>query len=338
MATAARPLEAARSRRVVVIVALAALLAAAAVVGATLLQTRGETTSIPGAVTHPRSGPPLLQLEFGVRTDPEARALAQAQTLFDRDRRAAQAAAIFRRYHSVEAQLGSAFAAWRGASSLAAVEKIAAEHPNDPAALLNLGWAEYQAGRNADAAAAWRKTAARYPDSPYGVDAENALQGGPPNLPPILTGLALPEAIANLPAAQQVAALKRAAAGNDVQAKLLYGTILWNGLRRPISARRELVAAAKLAPHNPVARSAAAVALFSKANPTPAFAHLGPLTAVFPHSAAVQFHLGGLLVYIGDYPKAAKHLRAALADGGPHSPYAKDARTLLASLARSRSK
>jgi tetratricopeptide (TPR) repeat protein len=327
-----------RNRRVVVIVALAALIAAAAVVGLTLFQTRGETTSIPGAVTHPRSGPPPLQLELGARADPEARSLAQAQTLFDQDRRAGQAAAIFRRYHSVEAQLGSAFATWRGPSSLGAVERIAAEHPNDPAALLNLGWAEYQAGRNADAAAAWRKTAARYPDSPYGVDAENALHGGPPNLPPIVTGLALPKEIANLPAAQQVAALKQAAAGKNVRARLLYGTILWNGLRRPISAERQFAAAAKLAPHDPVARSAAAVALFSKANPTPAFAHLGPLTADFPQSAAVEFHLGGLLVYIGDYSKAAKHLRAALADGGPHSPYAKGARTLLASLARSRSK
>src|SRR5213078_3891091 len=42
VATEARPLVAARNRRVVVIVALAALIAAAAVIGVTLLQTRGE--------------------------------------------------------------------------------------------------------------------------------------------------------------------------------------------------------------------------------------------------------------------------------------------------------
>ena len=105
----------------------------------------------------------------------------------------------------------------------------------------------------------------------------------------------------------------------------------------PISAERQFAAAAKLAPHDPVARTAAAVGLFSKANPTRAFAQLGPLTAVFPHSAAVEFHLGVLLVYIGDYAKAGSHLRASLADG-PHSPYAKQARTLLASLAHTRSK
>ena len=337
MATAARPLAAARSRRVVLVVALVALAAAAAVIGVTLLQTRGETTTVPGSVTHARKGPPVLQLEFGTRGDAEAQVLARAETLLDRDRQVARAAAIFRRYHSVEAQLGLALATWRGPSSLETVQKIASAHPNAPAALLNLGWAEFQAGRNAAAAAAWRRTAARYPDSPYGVDAEDALHGGPQGLPPIVTGLEPPSSIANLPAARELAALKRAAGGANLRAKLLYGTFLWNALRRPISAERVLGEAAQLAPHDALVRAAAAVALFSKANPRRAFAHLGPLTGVFPHSAAVEFHLGALLIYIGEYGKAAKHLRAAVADG-PHSPYVKDARTLLASLASTGSK
>jgi tetratricopeptide (TPR) repeat protein len=336
VATAVRPLAAARSRRVVLIVVLVAFAAAAAVVGATLLQTRGESTTVPGAVTQARSGPPVLQLEFGVRSDAEARALSQAEVLFDRDHKAAQAAAIFRRYDSVEAQLGAAFTGWHGPASLETVKAIAAAHADDPAVLLNLGWADYQAGRNADAAAAWRKTATRFADSPYGVDAEDALHGGPQGLPPIVTGLALPKGIANLPAAGQLAALKRAAAGGDAKPKLLYGTALWF-FRMPISAERQFAAAAKLAPHDPVARAAAAVGLFSKANPTRAFAQLGPLTAVFPHSPAIEFHLGALLVYVGEYRKAAKQLRASLADG-PHSPYAKDAKTLLAIVARTRSK
>ena len=337
MATQASPLFAGRNRRIVLIVVLAAAAAAAAVVGATLLQTRGERTTVPDAVTHARPGRPLLELEFGVRSDPEARALAQAETLFDKDRQAAQAAAIFRRYHSFEAQLGLAFTSWRGPSSLGTVKKLVAAHPNDPGALVNLGWADYWAGRNADAAAAWQRAARLGSDSPYGVDAEDALHGGPTGLPPLATGLALPKALANLPAATQIAALKRAAAGPDARAKLLYGATLWNYLRMPLSAERELAAAAKLAPHDAVARTAAAVALFSKANPRRAFAQLGPLTAVFPHSAVVEFHLGVLLLYIRDNAKAAKHLRAALADG-PRSPYAKPATTLLASLVRTRSK
>lgn len=316
---------------------MVALVAAAAVIGTTLLQTRGESTTVPGAVAEARPGPPLLELEFGVRNTPETRALARAEALFEgKPRRVARAATIFRSYHSLEAQLGLAFATWQGPSSLGAVKKLAAAHTNDPAALLNLGWADYQAGRNADAAAAWGQVATHFADSPYGVDAEWALHGGPQGLPPIVTGLALPKGIANLPAAGQMAALKRAAAGGGVRDKLLYGTALWF-FRMPISAERQFAAAAKLAPHDPVARAAAAVGLFSKANPTRAFAHLGPLTAVFPHSGTIEFHLGGLLIYIGKYGKAAKQLRASLEDG-PHAPYVKDARTLLAIVARTRSK
>jgi len=327
-----------RGRRVLLVVGLAAAVAAAAVVGVTLLQTRGEHTTVPGAVTKPRSGPPLLQLEFGLRQDKEARALARAETLLDHSGKAAQAAVIFRRYHSVEAQLGLLFTGWRGPASLGAVKKLAAAHPNDPAVLLNLGWADYQAGRNAAAAAAWQQTAARYADSPYGVDAEDALHGEDPipGLPVLVTGLETPQAIASLPPAQQLAALKQAAAKPSVQAKLLYGAALWN-LRRPLSAERQFAAAAKLAPHDPLARTLAAVGLFSKSNPTRAFARLGPLTAVFPHSPVVEFHLGVLLLYIDERKKAAKQLSAAVADG-PQSIYAKPATTLLESLGQTRSK
>jgi tetratricopeptide (TPR) repeat protein len=287
-------------------------------------------------VVKPRPGRPPLELEFGLDGRAEARALSRAAALYNGNR-IGQAAAIFDRYDSVEAQLGSAFAGWSGPSSLAAVKKIAAANPNDLAALLNLGWAEYQAGRNADAASAWQRAARLGRDSPYGVDADYALHGGPPGLPPIVTGIALPKAIAHLPAAAQIAALKLAAAKPDARAKLLYGVALWNLLREPLSAERELAAAAKLAPHDDLVRVAAAVALFSRARPRPAFAHLGPLTAVFPHSAAVEFHLGELLLYIGEYRKAATHLQAAIRDDS-RSPYAKPARTLLASLNRPRSK
>jgi Flp pilus assembly protein TadD len=337
VSTEVSPLLASRGRRVLVIVGLAAAVAVAAVVGGTLLQTNGEHTTVPGAVTKPREGPPPLQLEFGLQESAEARALARAQTLYDRDRKVAEAAAIFRRYHSLNAQLGLLFTAWRGPSSLAAVQQLAAAHPNDPAVLLNLGWADFQAGRNADAVAAWQKTATVYPDSPYGVDAQDALHSRTiPGLPLIVTSLTPPRSIASLRAAQQLAALKRGAAASDPRAKIVYGIALWN-LKRPLSAEREFAAAAKLAPRDPVARTLAAVGLFTKANPARAFGRLGPLTAVFPRSAVVEFHLGVLLLWIGENSKAANHLRAAVADG-PQSSYAKPARTLLASLAHTRSK
>lgn len=337
MATDASPLAADPRRRVVVFVAAAAALAAGAVVGVTVFQTHGEHTTVPGAVTKARPGPPPLQLEFSLAESPEARALARAETLLDKERQPAQAAAIFRRYHSLEAQLGALFAGWQGPRSLQAVKRLVVAHPHEPAALLNLGWADYQAGRNADAVAAWRKTASEFPDSPYGVDAEDALHPATiPGLPIIVTGLVPPDSIGSLPPARQLAALQRAAAKDDPRAKIVYGAALWN-LRRPLSAERQFAAAAKLTPHDPLARTLAAVGLFSKASPVRSFGRLGPLTGVFPHSAAVQFHLGVLLLYVGERTKAAKHFSAALADG-PQSPYAKPARTLLTSLGHTRSK
>jgi tetratricopeptide (TPR) repeat protein len=337
VATDASPLAAARKRRVVIVVAGVAAVVVGAVVGVTVFQTHGEHTTVPGAVTKARTGQPPLQLEFSLVESPEARALARAETLLDKDRQPAQAAAIFRRYDSLEGQLGALFAGWSGPESLPAVKTLVAAHPHEPAALLNLGWADYQAGRNADAVAAWRRTASEFPDSPYGVDAEDALHPNTiPGLPIIVTGLAPPGSIASLSPAEQLAALKRAAARDDPRAKLVYGAALWN-LRRAVSAQRQFAAAAKLAPHDPLARTLAAFGLFSKANPVRAFGRLGPLTGVFPHSAAVQFHLGVLLLWIGERAKAAKHLSAAVADG-PHSPYAKPARTLLTSLGSTRSK
>jgi Flp pilus assembly protein TadD len=331
-------LAAGRNRRVVLIVAVAALAAAGAIVGGTALQSRNERTSVPGAVTSPRPGPPFLELELGLRSEPEAQALERAQALLDaKSPQPAAAAAIFRRYRSFEAQLGLAFATWTGPGSLGAVQQLAAAHPNDPAALLNLGWADYQAGRNADAVAAWQKTARRFPDSPYGVDAEDPLHpNSPSGLPPIVTGLAPPAAVAKMPATQELAALARAAAKPNEDAKLLYGAALW-GLKMPVSAERQFAAAAKLAPRDAIARTLAAVGFFSKANPRAAFGRLGPLTAVFPNSPVVELHLGVLLIYIGKSAKAVEHLHAAVADG-PHTPWAQAARRLLAILAGTRPK
>ncbi len=333
MATQASPLAATRNRRIVLVVTLAALAAAAAVVGATVLQTRGERTTAPGSVTKPRPGRPPLQLELGLADTPQARALGRAETLYNRDGQVDRAAAIFRRYHSLEAQLGLAFTSWHGPSSLPTVKKIAAAHPNEPAALLNLGWAEYQSGRNADAVAAWQKAAAMYPDSPYGVDAEDALHPTEfPGLPYVVLDFQPSRAIRKLPAAKALAALARAAAGADVHAKLLYGSALWN-VKRPLSAERQFEAAAKLAPTDPLARTAAAVGAFTKANPVRAFGRLGPLTGLFPRSAVVRFHLGLLLLWTGERQKAATQLRLAAADG-PHTIYARDSEVLLSQLGK----
>ena len=330
---------AARNRRVVVIVALAALIAAAAVVGATLLQTRGEHTTVPGAVVKPRAGQPPLALDFGIETSAEVRALTRAQTLYNGGH-VAQAAAVFARYHSLESQIGSAFAAWNQ-DGLATVQSLAAAHPASTVALLHLGIADYWAGQNADAVAEWEKAARVGADSPYGVKAEDLLHPklsfpGLPSLPYLVLDFGPPPALAKLPAAQELAALAHAAAKPDARAKLLYGSALWS-LERPVSAERQFEAAAKLAPHDPLARTAAAVGAFTKANPVKAFSRLGPLTGVFPRSAVVRFHLGLLLLWSGERRKAVAQLRLAATDA-PHSSYAQDARRLLSRLPGTRSK
>lgn len=316
--------------RVLAVVGLAAVVAAGGVVGVTLLQTRGETTTVPGAVVAPRPGYPPLQLEFGVRRDAQAQALAAAQARYNHGQ-VAGAAAVFARYGSLEARLAAAFAAWKR-TGLDAVERLAAAHPRSAVAQLHLGWADYWAGRNADALAAWERAASLGADSPYGVDAQDALHPsfGIPGLPPLVTGTTLPPAIAKLPLAQQLARLQAAAAGGGETEKLRYGLALWN-LRRPVSAERQFAAAAKLAPDDPVARVAAAVGRFTKSAPAKAFGKLGPLTAVFPKSPVVEFHLGLLLLWIAERKKALEHLRATVADA-PQSIYAKDARELLAKL------
>ncbi|HKD95372.1 MAG TPA: hypothetical protein VKB43_11755 [Gaiellaceae bacterium] len=336
MATEARPLAGIQNRRVVVIVVLAALIAAAAVIGVTLLQTRGQRTTVPNAVTKPRAGTPPLNLVFGVAASPEVVALTQAQSLYNANH-VAQAAAIFSRYHSLEARIGSAFAAWKQ-NGLETMQGLASAHPASSVALLHLGIADYWAGHNADAVAAWQKTAKVGPDSPYGVKAEDLLHPSMriPGLPYVVLDFAAPPAIRNLSGAQQLAALARAAAKPNARAKLLYGSALW-GLERPLSAERQFAAAAKLAPHDPLARTAAAVGLFTKANPVTAFSSLGPLTGEFPRASVVRFHLGLLLLWSGQRKKAIEQLRLAAADE-PHSAYAQDARRLLSRLPVTRSK
>jgi hypothetical protein len=81
--------------RVFVLVALAAVVASGAVVVG-VLATRSNLPS-----TKPRKGSPPLALDFGLRTDREARALERAQILYDRNHDETGAKQIFDRYRSL---------------------------------------------------------------------------------------------------------------------------------------------------------------------------------------------------------------------------------------------
>jgi tetratricopeptide (TPR) repeat protein len=316
--------------RVLTIVAVAAGLAVAGTVGVTLLQTRGESTTAPGAVTKPRKGHPPLFLDFGVRGDPEAAALSHAATLSNGGH-ARQAAAIFARYHSLPAEIGLAFARWPG-GGLDELKRLVATHPESPAAQFHLGMAYFWSGRTADAARTWQRVVSRYPDSPESVEAENVLYPEPKfksGLPLILTTVGEPSAPT---LGAQLRLVERAARRPDATAKLRYGLVLWQLWRR-VSAERQFEAAARLAPNDPVMSTAAAVGAFTKRAPARAFGRLGPLTARFPRAAVVRFHLAILLVWSAEPAKALKQFRIAIADE-PQSLYAKEARRIVAALPR----
>jgi predicted Zn-dependent protease len=314
--------------RVLAIVAAAAAIAVAGTVGITWLQTRGETTTEPGSVATPRAGNPPVTFDFGVRDDLEAKALLQAQGMLDaKQPDTSGALAIFDRYHSVEAQIGAAFARWPD-GGLDTLKQLVASHPKSAPAQLHLGWALLWSGRNADAARQFQRVDSAFPDTPEAVTAENILYSKmAPNLPLIVTGLELPSAST---AAAQLRDLARSAAAGDADAKLRYGFALWS-LRRRVSAERQFSAAARLAPRDPLAQSLAAVGRFTKRSPVAAFSRLGPLTGTFPRASAVRFHLGVLLLWTGSVAKGKKQLALAVRYE-PGSPWAKAARALLSAL------
>jgi predicted Zn-dependent protease len=102
---------------------------------------------------------------------------------------------------------------------------------------------------------------------------------------------------------------------------------------RPVSAEREFAAAARAAPDDPEALTAAAVGRYDKERPAAAFSRLGPLARRFPHAQTVRFHLGLLLIYFGDIAQAKRQLALARAEG-PRNPLGKRAQTLLRAAAK----
>ena len=306
--------------RVFFLVALAAAVASGVVVIG-VLATRSDVP-----IVKPRPGAPPLALGFGLRTDPEARALERAETLYN-DRRRTQAAPIFERYHSLEAEIGAAFAAWP-ADTVRRLQTLAAEHSGSSLVALHLGFALYWSRLDQEAVTAWRAAAKLQPDTPYAVRAGDFLHPRfGPELPSFVPSFDAPSRIRALSPAHQVAVLEQAARTDGADAKILYGVAL-QALYHPVSAERQFAAAAREAPNDPEARVAEAVGLFSKDNPSLAFSRLGPLVRVFPHAQTVRFHLGKLLLWIREIPKAREELRKALAEG-PRTPLGMQATLLL---------
>jgi tetratricopeptide (TPR) repeat protein len=312
--------------RVFFLVVLAAL-AASAVVVVGVLATRTDVPAPP----KPRAGRPPLALDLGVRAGRAAAELRRAQTLYNDDQ-VTQAAAIFGGYRSTEARIGSAFAAWPD-GTVERLHALAGDQPRSSLVVLHLGLALYWARRNQEAADAWRAAARLEPDTPYAVRAGDFLHPEfAPGLPRFVPSFRQPLATRVLPPARRLAALERAASKGGAHARLLYGSALQE-FGPPRSAEREFAAAARLAPQNPDARVAAAVGLFDKANPSRAFAQLGPLTRAFPRAQTVRFHLGLLLLWSAQVVPAEKQLQQAIARD-PDSLLGNQAKRYLTALRR----
>jgi len=312
--------------RIWLLVAALALAAAGATVGATLLTRTGSGGQTQAARTKQKGPPPLL-LDLGIRTDPEATALRRAEILYAHGRMKA-AGVVFGRYGSLEAQEGAALADWP--DGFARLGALAHATPRSSLAQLTLGVGLFWEGRLPEAQAAWRKAKAAQPDTAYAVRAGDLLHPrDAPGLPQFVPSFPAPGELSRLSPLEQFVFLRAHASTGGAHAKLLYGVEFQN-LGRPVSAEREFAAAAALAPRDPDAQVAAAVGLFDKDRPAVAFSKLGPLVRVFPKAVTVRFHLGLMLLWIGQL-KAAKVQLERVVAAGP-SPFLADAKLFLAKL------
>jgi tetratricopeptide (TPR) repeat protein len=303
-----------RSRVITVVVA--ALAAAAGVAGgAAFIGGNDEPDA-----ARPEGHPPVL-VDLGVRTDPEAQALRRAAGLHGHGRRA-RARAEFARGGSLQAEAGEAIAGWPD-GTLDRLEQLARLHPRSGAVLFHLGLARFWSGDTDGAVEAWRATRTKAPNTAFAVRAADLLfRGFPPGLPTFVPGFRGPSKVRAMEAPEQFVALRRMAQGRDARAKLLYGVALQR-VDRPVSARREFTAAAKLAPKSVDALVAEAIGRFDKEHPEQAFSSMGPLTRRFPRAGSVRFHLGLMLLWLGDVAEARRQLTRATTLGPPHSQEAK---------------
>ena len=204
-------------------------------------------------------------------------------------------------------EIGAALDAWP-AGTVRRLRILAEQHPRSALVRLELGIALAFSGRDADAEAAWREAERVQPDSPSAVRAEDLRHPRtPPGRPPFVPSFTRPRTAA--------------------QTHLARGVAFQSALR-PVSAAREFVRAARLAPDDPEARVAAAVGRYDKDAPVGAFSRLGPLVRVFPHAQTVRFHLGLLLIYLNDFTRARRELGLARAEG-PRTRLGQRAQVLL---------
>jgi tetratricopeptide (TPR) repeat protein len=316
--------------RVRLLVGIAALAAAGVAVGATLI---GRDDGGDGEAVA-RRGPPALELGVLLGNDAEARALRAAEQTYDRGDRAGARRAfeglLARDPDSLQAAVGAAVAAWPQ-GTVGKLRALAEDNPDSALVRLHLGLALYVGGADAGAAAQWREAERRDPDTPAALRAEDLLHPEmAPGRPFFFPSFGVPPKLEPLAAQDQLVALRRRAVNGGVKAKLLYGVALQQ-VGRPLSARAEFAAALALHPESLAAQVADAVGRFDKDDPAAAFSRLGPLTRAHGDSPLVRFHLGLLLLWLGEVEEARAQLQRAVA-ADPRGFYGREAKKLLSRL------
>lgn len=320
-----------RIRAIVGAIALAAAAVAAVIAWA------GSPDEQPARPAGPRAGVPPLRLDAIVSNLDDWTSLRSAASLYTSGKRA-QARAAFERIlardpGSLAAEIGVAMATWPH-GTVPALGRLARAHPRGGAVWVHLGFALFWLRQDRAALSAWRTAERVDPDSPAAVLAETLLHPEmPPDLPLFVPAQPGPADIAAMPNPYDQLDALRARAGSDGTARawIDYGVALQRA-HRPVSAQEAYDRAVALAPADPEALTAAAVARFDKDDPSAAIGRMGPLSKRFPDAAVVRFHFGLCLLWLpGFVDRAREQLRLASTEE-PESVWGREASDLLARL------
>jgi tetratricopeptide (TPR) repeat protein len=250
------------------------------------------------------TGDRLGQLQALAVKDPKRADLQMAigsEQLVRGDGEAATAAfTTARRLGDRSADVALAVAGYDPKEPDATIARLRLLAPTQPFAAYELGVVQLWAGRIALATAALKAVRDAAPESFYGVKADDLLH------PTMQAGYPLFVPAESPPAGATTATLAAAARANpeDAVAQLQYGASLQAEGRRTeaTAAYRQAI---KADPSRVEAQVALAVGGFQKDDPAKAFGIIGPLARDHTGDPSPRFHLGMMLLWIGQ-PEQAK--------------------------------
>ncbi|MEZ5099117.1 MAG: hypothetical protein R3C15_04815 [Thermoleophilia bacterium] len=313
--------------RVLVVVAVCVIAAAGAAV-AVAFNGRGPG----GQAEGPREGNPPLALDVALDDPRTARALVEAERLYNdgrlEDARIAFDAILVRQPDLLEARVGDAVARWP-AGTVARLRGLLDTSPESALVRLHLGLALFWERQDGQAVESWQAALEVEPDSPAALRAENLLHPDMPLFRPIFVpDLDLPAEAQGKPLGEQLGILERRATASDsADDWLIYGTALQRA-SRPISAEEAFGRAVGADPARVDAQVARIVAQFTKDDPSASFSQLGPLAGQHPDEPVIRYHLGLMLLWLRQVTQAETELEQAR-DAAPGTFYAQQAQTLL---------